>query len=155
VSDPWQIVFPLVAFAVVARRAWQTSRPSVAQCCRWLAVGKRGRGVHSPRTSKPGALREPALDSGSSRPACLKHVARFGRTITSSSIPTACSSSARTIGVFPCANGVQNCLQPIQSLRAGSVARSYPASPACSKRYLAMGLHRATRQWTLLHRSWP
>ena len=77
------------------------------------------------------------------------------RTITSSSIPTACSSSARTIRVFPCANGVQNCLQPIQSLRAGSVARSYPASPACSKRYLAMGLHRATRQWTLLHRSWP
>ena len=77
VSDPWQIVFPLVAFAVVARPARQTSRPSVAQCCRWLAVGKRGRDVHSPRTSKPGALGEPALDSGSSRPAYVKHAARF------------------------------------------------------------------------------
>ena len=53
------------------------SRPSVAQCCRWLAVGKRGRDVHSPRTSKPGALGEPALDSGSSRPAYVKHAARF------------------------------------------------------------------------------
>jgi len=49
--------------------------------CPMLSVAGRGearpRRSFAARTSKPGALREPPLDSGSWRPACLKHVDRF------------------------------------------------------------------------------